>query len=231
MHPICEREYVEFCMCYLGKSQDQLLKEANLLRTHIQNIEIRIKGDLGHSSTKKIRKRIGRNKTELTRLHGLLNRVEAEDASQALAREMYKDQWHRIHNVPQVESIQFRGKSLVILTHPLFGKSTDSQWHRVGPFLISILLSGDRNQMHWINLEGAVKDMQAPAGVQLSGAVGCIGNAGPPLIDAFKRHDHVQLVEIAVRYAECSGQHDNLRLWPQVSPDDVPEWYIQTFGR
>lgn len=226
-----EERYIEYCLEHLGTSSSHLQQQIADLHREISEVEAQIKIETGSFLSKRIRRRLGKNTTELTRLQGRLAHAQAERAALDLGNDMYRDQWRRICAVPRVEDVAMKGNSLVVSTHPLFGKSNTSQWHRIGPFVITILLSGDRHQMHWINLEGSMQNLQAPAGVQYTGAVGCIGNAESVLQAAFKKQDHVALVEIAVRYAECSGQNDNIRHWPQVAPDKVPSWYIETFGR
>jgi hypothetical protein len=226
-----EQLFVEFCITHFGAVRDEISEKIIALDQQIVE-QKRGMGRIANIAwTRKQRKRLSRKRSDLIRMEGERESLVQQRGVIPAQGEEYRVQWHDMCCTPRAEQLFFRGKSLVIMTLPLFGKDDSRIWHRIGPFLITIpLLAEGHDAIRWLNLDGGVAQMQGAAGIKLDGSVGCAGNAAIAFREAFSRHDHITLVEIAIRYAECTGQSDNLTKWPKVEVSEVPQWYLDTFG-
>jgi hypothetical protein len=196
----------------------------------------------------KVRSEMIQVDTQLRQLRSRLARYETEI-------ETIREVWREMGRVAMVKSVSFNaGKEtndcvlLVIETEVLYSKDKAGVWHVIGQVRIGVPLeSTDPKKIVWTNMTKPVAGppvgnyhdghgglqtityFHAPAGVkgEQYGIVSCFGTALAPLQEAMKRDDHVALVQILVRYTECTGQHDNARFWPVVKESEVPQWYLE----
>ncbi len=180
---------------------------------------------------KKQRKRLGALRTNIIKLRGRIAEMERSYVTPRL-HELYG----RLLAIPRVESISARSDILIVFTDLLFGKDKNHQWHVVGRFRIvfnlrkSIHLDTSHLDICWENLTHPRPDLQGPPNINRQGLVSCFGDARAPLVSALQRGDWETVVAIAVRYPECAGTHDAIRLWPAARDEEVPPWYLDMFG-
>lgn len=193
----------------------------------------------------------GRLQTERRRLSGLL-RVYCDE--QSILSSKFEEMYWRIRDIERVRfafiapydgHLQFQ-----IITYPLFGKSWEGAWHRIGRFRILVEYqesvtggkfpdSGAITYIRWLNLDGAKlrhsgpegkTDLwQAPPYIDSRGYSRCFGIGRDALRDSMARMEWPLAVATLVRFPENPGQENAIAQWPRVSEKDVPLWYLETF--
>lgn len=178
----------------------------------------------------KLNKHISRQNNALIQQQNRVLRITEQIRKIDDAVQRSHERWYSLWNVPMVRWVTFSGCSLLITTETLFGKDKSNVWHRIGPYLIVIKLDGAISEIRWMNLDGKREQFHGAANISSEGFVSCFGNAREIFTTSLASGEHVTLVEAAVRYAECTGAHDRLILWPAVSKAEVPDWYLAQFG-
>lgn len=218
------------------------------IRDELRHIQEHLTLRTGRSSAD-IKER-GRLQTEKTRLLGQLNLIREKLPASTGFEELYR----QIRAVPMVRDLYINGISgpeLVIITETLYGRSYESEWHRIGAFQISIDLidtvsdekfpsSGEIKSVRWKNLQGTVKcgagpsgtsvgEWQSPMYINSKGHSVCFGMDRSMLKKTLAEQDWLTVAKIVVRYPECAGQSNAIVNWPKVDASEVPGWYLTNF--
>jgi hypothetical protein len=200
----------------------------------------------------------GKKRGKLVQINAKLHRLRTAIERHRADIQSREAVWSQMNSVPRVRNITFVSKDLdrphpelVIETEPLFSLSKEKEWHQIGRVIIVVPLEcTNPEKIRWRNVDRVVKKMlkvhtnngftpspdallfHAPAGVRGKeyGSVSCFGTAYDPITSAMRREDHLALVQILVRYTECTGQHDNARFWPIVKESEVPQWYLENIS-
>lgn len=172
----------------------------------------------------------------------------------------YRDMYGRIRAIPMVRDayvglspyVEDVEPCLCICTDMLYGRSTSGSWHRVGRFIIAanfteplddinIPLGGVVRYFRWKNLDGMVEGIagprggafglwQAPTYIDSDGYAQCFGHGRRELREHVEAGDWPWVFATLIRFVECPGQRNSIRLWPRVDEDEVPSWYLDTFA-
>lgn len=187
----------------------------------------------------KRRRRTARKQQRVVQMKAELQTLrESEEARVAV--KSFERMFDDIHTIPRVRWLSVGGDELLVSTDMLYGKrfALPRTWHKIGEFTITIPFSNPFG-MKWTNhshsyFEQGVGYWSAPQ--ILNGAKNCFGPDASTIIQkADKENDLKSIVEVAVRSCETQGvsSHVDLRLqyWPVVPDPEVPEWYLENFGK
>ena len=232
-----ERAFLNYCLNAGDDKIPEIESALEDLSVYLKETEDRIDVLKTKKATPRCRKALGRRQTDVTRIKGCIAKLVKDHERFSLQTDVYRKQWRDMLAVPRVADLWFKGCTLSILTDDLYSCDKQNIWHRVGPVTISVPLNGTHEQIRWVNMNGPCKVfngptptwMQAPAGVKEFGDVSCYGNALEEIKGALNEKAHVKLVEVVVRYTECTGQYDNAKHWPAVELHELPEWYVHQF--
>lgn len=177
------------------------------------------------------RKKLGADQMKALRLEGKL--AARQDALESIGDPILAERYWTMRAIPRVRDISIIDRKIfVIETEMLYGKCAGGVWRRVGMFTIRVPKPGTTSQIMFTPGEGTTRwnSYLAPTNVGTNGKVSCYGDADGPISDALKAWNDVALVNILVRYLECPGHNNRLENWPPAALEEVPRWYIETFG-
>lgn len=176
--------------------------------------------------TKKRRQRLGALRTRTIQLQGRRTSLAA-----SLADVMLREQYEALCEIPRVAHVEVKDSLLVIFTDMLYGKDEADEWRITGKYRIEIdFRVPNTTGVSWENLTHPTSNLQGPPNIGLDGRVTCMGTATEVLNKALAAKDWVTAVSIVVRYPECRGTRNQIKVWPVVPQSEVPEWYISAFG-
>lgn len=232
-----EDAYVAFCHKKAASVRDSLYRNIQSDKVEIAEVEAKIaqmlvggSTTLTNAETYEIGRLQARQKQFSVRLQK--QRVSHSFLDEASFRERFRN----IQKIPRVAKASFRmtRKSEAILeadTEPLFGKSREGTWRRVGRMTITVNVNDQSTEsIRFQNHDYVWNGRHAPTQNGSGGSVFCFGTAYTVLDKALSGFDHLTVVKTLVRFAECAGQTNAIANWPEVAIHDVPEWYIRTFG-
>lgn len=181
---------------------------------------------------------MGNQQTTIKRLQNKRTQLMCTRRCIAVTADDLEKQLRAIVSIPRMRKLWVAEGRLVYRTYPLYGKDHDNEWRRIGPFEISFdLVKPTRESFRWRNLDGAKGQWHAPPNIyavsgSLFGIVSCAGNAQPTIDVAGDTCDYLSLVAFSIRYPECAGAEKTsvINQWKRVPVEQVPPWYIDTFG-
>src|SRR3989344_164609 len=215
------------------------LELATLKSDAVNQLDTAIQEVLNESQT------ISKKRSRATRLAGMLRTLREErEQIRGLVEQECRESYRRLIATPRVLSIRIERPNIICVTDALYGKDFRGCWHRIGPFEIWFdLVNPIRSSIRWVNLEGpkvigralvhGPPNIYAQEQTKEPGMVTCFGTEATDLLDAAaKARDYETILSVAVRYPECRGADGNkcIEQWPVVPLEEVPLWYIETFG-
>lgn len=235
--PDGEAEYAAFCYDQMTPKRSDLEWQIRSDEEDLNGTEDRIasmQSNSGDSLTAETAREVGRLQVRRKQLAARLEKLRVDHSllSEAGLRERFRS----FQKIPRVVRCSFwetkGGAILTVETEPLYGKSKEGTWHRVGRVIITfdIRSCSPLDSIRYTNRDHTRKGRHAPTQNGEKGSVGCFGTAYSILYDSFRNFDHGAVIKTLVRFAESAGQHNEIVGWPCVATKDVPEWYIQTFG-
>jgi uncharacterized coiled-coil protein SlyX len=247
---IHEDAYVSHCLSESAEVVSRIDR-----RIHELEIRIQEKKDAKKSLAKIVVERVsrlisGQIQSDLVILGAELYRLRKQKESLAPEINRHRNVWRSLLEIPRVSHVSFQSRNLeytyphvIVQTRVLFSLADNRSWRKIGRVKIYIPLgSGDPHKIRWQNIDHPVTyvtnvrthndDMvtivlHAPAGVEGKdfGTVDCFGDATEPIEKAMNDGNIETLVQILVRYSECTGQCDHALYWPEIPTEQVPQWY------
>jgi len=240
-----ENGYVDYMLVKNGMLGLKLYEQITHYEAEMERAVRLIERGHAFKSRPEIRRLLGRLRTRTIRWRGRIAGLREQRASMVIEEEGLRARYREMCQVPRVKSVYMRGSELTIITDTLYGDDQHGNWHRIGAFQDSVDLEKYQSNslgidgVRWKNLDGtraspypwSKSRLHAPTQVHQDGTVYCLGTAKVPLITALDKADHVEVVSIMVRYAECRGADNEIEKWPLVPKEEVPEWYLTSaFG-
>ncbi|HEY4525105.1 MAG TPA: hypothetical protein VJL39_01945 [Candidatus Paceibacterota bacterium] len=222
----------------LDTAIQEVLNESQTISDSISRLSRR-------EQSRKVLRKISKKRSRATRLAGMLRTLREErEQIRGLVEQECRESYRRLIATPRVLSIRIERPNIICVTDALYGKDFRGCWHRIGPFEIWFdLVNPIRSSIRWVNLEGpkvigralvhGPPNIYAQEKTKEPGMVTCFGTEATDLLDAAaKARDYETILSVAVRYPECRGADGNkcIEQWPVVPLEEVPLWYIETFG-
>lgn len=237
---IARDAFVAFCVKHKEPEVAGLLQEWKACEEELAEVERKSKevGSMRHVVMGAVK--YFPNRTRAINLRGRLRHLQ-ERVKAISSFEGFQKQYDEIRIVPRIVDVRIDQDVLVVDTEPLFGRSWNMSWHRVGPYRITYNPREAHlvDRIRWINQEGPIRIyvsddqrghvLMTSFGADMQGRRTCFGNAEEPLREAAARHDYVAIASILVRFPESAGQHNYIERWPCVQWKELPEWYRLQF--
>ena len=233
----------------LATLKDDAVNRYTLSIQAVQDESLNVSEAISRLSRKKqsrtVLREISKKRSRAMRLAGRLRTLMAErEHLHGLVVQECLESCRRLIATPRVLSIRIERPDIICVTDVLYGKDHQGAWHRIGPFKIWFdLINPIPSSIRWVNLEGpkvigkaavhGPPNIYAIQNTDVPGTVTCFGTeATLSLEHAAKGRDYETIISVAVRYPECRGADGNtcIEQWPVVPLEEVPLWYIETFG-